>query len=90
LHMVSAWGCDQRLVLAQIATDAKSNEITAMPSDGLEQRSCAVNTRFGGRAPVLGMARPTSLASNHGQSTHCQELPIEPRADDLAVPFSQD
>ena len=31
LHMVSAWGCDQRLVLAQIATDAKSNEITAVP-----------------------------------------------------------
>jgi len=25
------WGCDQRLVLAQIATDAKSNEITAVP-----------------------------------------------------------
>lgn len=31
LHMVSAWGCDQRLVLAQVATDAKSNEITAVP-----------------------------------------------------------
>jgi predicted transposase YbfD/YdcC len=31
LHMVSAWGCDQRLVLAQVATDAKSNEITAIP-----------------------------------------------------------
>ncbi len=31
LHMVSAWGCEQRLVLAQIATDAKSNEITALP-----------------------------------------------------------
>lgn len=31
LHMVSAWGCQQRLVLAQIATDAKSNEITAVP-----------------------------------------------------------
>ena len=30
LHM-SAWGCDQRLVLAQVATDAKSNEITAVP-----------------------------------------------------------
>jgi hypothetical protein len=26
LHMVTAWGCDQRLVLAQIATDEKSNE----------------------------------------------------------------
>jgi hypothetical protein len=32
LHMVSAWGCDQRLVLAQVATDAKSNEITAVPN----------------------------------------------------------
>lgn len=31
LHMVSAWGCEQHLVLAQIATDAKSNEITAVP-----------------------------------------------------------
>ena len=31
LHMVSAWGCEQRLVLGQIATDAKSNEITAVP-----------------------------------------------------------
>jgi hypothetical protein len=28
LHMVSAWGCEQRLVLAQVANDAKSNEIT--------------------------------------------------------------
>ena len=27
--LVTAWGCDQRLVLAQIATAAKSNEITA-------------------------------------------------------------
>jgi predicted transposase YbfD/YdcC len=31
LHMVSAWGCEQRLVLAQLATDTKSNEITAVP-----------------------------------------------------------
>jgi len=31
LHMVSAWGCEQRLVLGQIATDAKSNEITSVP-----------------------------------------------------------
>ncbi len=31
LHMVSAWGCEQGMVLAQIATDAKSNEITAVP-----------------------------------------------------------
>ena len=31
LHMVSAWGCEQRMVLGRIATDAKSNEITAVP-----------------------------------------------------------
>ena len=31
LHMVSAWGCEQQLVLGQIATAAKSNEITAVP-----------------------------------------------------------
>jgi hypothetical protein len=27
LHMVSAWGCQRRMVLAQIAIHAKSNEI---------------------------------------------------------------
>src|SRR6266436_4989775 len=30
LHMISAWCCDKRLVLAQIATDAKSNETAAV------------------------------------------------------------
>jgi hypothetical protein len=30
LHLVSARGCRQRLVLAQIAADVKSNEITAV------------------------------------------------------------
>jgi predicted transposase YbfD/YdcC len=31
LHMVHAWAVDQRLLLGQIATDEKSNEITAVP-----------------------------------------------------------
>ena len=31
LHLVSAWACDARLTLGQIATDVKSNEITAIP-----------------------------------------------------------
>lgn len=31
LHMVTAWGCEQRLVLAQVATEATSNEMTAVP-----------------------------------------------------------
>jgi predicted transposase YbfD/YdcC len=31
LHMVSAWAVENRLVLAQVATKEKSNEITAIP-----------------------------------------------------------
>jgi predicted transposase YbfD/YdcC len=44
LHMVSAWGCEQRLVLGQIATDAKSNEITAVPKllEMLSLQGCIV------------------------------------------------
>lgn len=31
IHMVSAWACDNKMVFGQIATDEKSNEITAIP-----------------------------------------------------------
>src|SRR5713101_8363299 len=31
LHLVSAWAAENRLVLAQVATEEKSNEITAIP-----------------------------------------------------------
>jgi predicted transposase YbfD/YdcC len=31
LHIVSAWAVENRLTLGQVATDAKSNEITAIP-----------------------------------------------------------
>jgi hypothetical protein len=31
LHLISAWAAEQRLVLGQLAVDAKSNEITALP-----------------------------------------------------------
>lgn len=31
LHMVSAWACENQLVLGQVRTAAKSNEITAIP-----------------------------------------------------------
>lgn len=31
LHMVSAWACEQKIVLGQQATEEKSNEITAIP-----------------------------------------------------------
>ena len=31
LHLVSAWACEARLTLGQVAVDQKSNEITAIP-----------------------------------------------------------
>src|SRR5579871_2689789 len=40
LHMVSAWSAENRLVLAQVAVEKKSNEITALPFL-LEQLSLA-------------------------------------------------
>lgn len=44
LHMVSAWACNNRLVLGQQATDEKSNEITAIPKllTLLELKGCIV------------------------------------------------
>jgi predicted transposase YbfD/YdcC len=44
LHLVSAWACEQQLVLGQIATEAKSNEITAVPKllKLLNLEGCAV------------------------------------------------
>lgn len=44
LHMVSAWGCRNRLVLGQEATEEKSNEIKAIPKllELLELKGCIV------------------------------------------------
>src|SRR5215213_6021356 len=44
LRMVSAWACEQRLVLGQLKTAEKSNEITAVPLllELLELKGCIV------------------------------------------------
>lgn len=44
LHMVSAWAVNNRVVLGQRATEAKSNEITAIPEllDTLTLKGCIV------------------------------------------------
>ena len=51
LHMVHAWAVDQRLLLGQIATDAKSNEITAVPKlvAMLSLKGCIVTSAFRSR-----------------------------------------
>ncbi len=44
LHLVSAWAAENRLVLAQVAVDQKSNEITALPLllEALNVHGCIV------------------------------------------------
>jgi len=44
IHMVSAWAATQRVVLGQVKTDEKSNEITAIPAllEALSLRGCTV------------------------------------------------
>jgi predicted transposase YbfD/YdcC len=44
LHLVSAWACEARLTLGQVAVDAKSNEITAIPLllELLDLKGCIV------------------------------------------------
>lgn len=44
IHMVSAWGNANQMVLGQVKTDEKSNEITAIPTllDLLELKGCIV------------------------------------------------
>jgi predicted transposase YbfD/YdcC len=44
LHLVSAWACNSRLILGQVAVDAKSNEITAIPLllELLDLKGCTV------------------------------------------------
>jgi predicted transposase YbfD/YdcC len=46
LHMVSVWGCEQRMVLGQIPANEKSNEITAVPKllEMLSLRNTIVTT----------------------------------------------
>jgi predicted transposase YbfD/YdcC len=44
LHLVSAWACQARLTLGQVAVEAKSNEITAIPVllELLDLKDCIV------------------------------------------------
>src|SRR5205807_10389735 len=76
LHMVSAWGCEQRLVLAQIATDAKSNEITAVPKllAMLALKGCivtvdALNCQRDLARPIVAQSGDYALALNGNQGT---------------------
>jgi len=76
LHMVSAWGCEQRLVLGQVATDAKSNEITAVPRllEMLSLQGCivtvdALNCQRGIARQIVDQGGDYALALKGNQGT---------------------
>jgi|SRR6185503_3649272 len=75
VHMVSAWASHNRLVLAQQAVSAKSNEITAVPTllELLDLRGCivtvdALNTQKKIAAQIIrqGGDYLMALKENHG------------------------
>ncbi|MGO8791314.1 MAG: ISAs1 family transposase, partial [Terriglobia bacterium] len=76
LHMVSAWGSEQRMVLAQIATDAKSNEITAVPKllrmlalEGMIVTADALNCQRTISAQIVEQKGDYALALKGNQGT---------------------
>jgi predicted transposase YbfD/YdcC len=76
LHLVHAWAVDQRLLLAQVAVDAKSNEITAVPKllGLLCLRGCivtadALNCQRGIAAAVVAQGGDYALALKGNQGT---------------------
>ena len=79
--MVSAWGCRNRLVLGQEATDEKSNEITAIPKllELLEFKGCIVNIDAMGcqtkiAAQIVGQGGDCVLGLKGNQSTLHEEV----------------
>jgi predicted transposase YbfD/YdcC len=75
LHLVSAWAVENRLVLAQLATEEKSNEMTAIPLllKQLALKGCIVTTDAMGTQTkiaeqIIGQDGDYALAlkDNHG------------------------
>lgn len=76
IHMVSAWASSNRLVLAQVKVDAKSNEITAIPEllRALAIAGCivtidAMGTQRAVASQILEQAADYVLALKENQAT---------------------
>ncbi len=66
LHLVSAWATEARLLLGQVAVDAKSNEITAIPLllELLDLRGCIVTI------DALGCQKDIAAAIRAGEADY--------------------
>ena len=60
MHLVSAWATANRLVLGQVATDAKSNEIAAIPEllRLLDLKGCVVTIDAAGTQTAIAAQTP--------------------------------
>jgi predicted transposase YbfD/YdcC len=81
LHLVSAWAADNRLVLGQVATEEKSNEITAIPRllELLALKSCIVTIDAMGcqtkiAEQIIDAGADYVLALKGNQSTLAEEV----------------
>jgi predicted transposase YbfD/YdcC len=81
LHLVSAWATANRVVLGQVATDAKSNEITAIPQvlELLHLSGCIVTIDAMGcqsaiAAQIVAQGGDYVLALKGNQSTLATEV----------------
>jgi len=96
LHMVSAWGSEQRLVLGQIATDAKSNEITAVPKllrmlalEGAIVTADALNCQRTIAAQIVEQKGDYALALKTNQETLYDDVVLllnDPEAQQTTMP----
>jgi len=99
LHLVSAWATSNRLVLGQVATDAKSNEITAIPRllELLHLKGCIVTIDAMGcqtkiAAQIIAQGGDYLLALKGNQGTllaEVEEAFIDADAKDYAGLLSQ-
>ncbi len=76
LHLVSAWAAENRMVLAQVAVDEKSNEITAIPEllTLLDLEGClvtidAIGTQRAIAAQIVDQQADYALALKENQGT---------------------
>lgn len=81
LHLVSAWAADARLLLGQVAVDAKSNEITAIPLllklldlEGAIVTIDAMGCQKEIAAAIRDREADYVLALKENQPTVCQEV----------------
>jgi predicted transposase YbfD/YdcC len=81
LHVVSAWANENRLVLGEVATEEKSNEITAIPAllNLLHIKGCivtidAVGTQKEIAKAIISQEADYVLAVKENQKTLCDDI----------------